>query len=248
MKNDFTLKGYETLLKRAIDSKYQFCSFENIDHDRTGKICYLRHDIDADVTAAFKLAEIESKLNIKATYFFMLRSPVYNLFSRFNQKLVEKIIDQGHHIALHFDENFANGRSESLQSQIECELNILNSNFGLSTNIVSFHQPSERILQNKVQLKDIIHTYDKPLFKDIHYVSDSNKNWRNDHPFDTFKKQAVDKIQLLIHPMWWVFEKNYNTRTIWKKTLINNFNLTQGQILETEGAFGGEVDIKLKDK
>src|SRR4051812_6000720 len=89
MKNDFTLKGYETLLKQAVDSGYQFCSFENIDVDNSGKICYLRHDIDADVTAALKLAEIENSLGIRATYFFMLRSPVYNLFSRFNQKLVE---------------------------------------------------------------------------------------------------------------------------------------------------------------
>ncbi|KAA5533767.1 hypothetical protein F0919_14645 [Taibaiella lutea] len=248
MKNDFTLQGYETLLKQALDSGYQFCSFENIYQENLDKICYLRHDIDADVTAAFKLAEIENSLGVRATYFFMLRSPVYNLFSRFNQKLVERIIKLDHHIALHFDENFACERPEPLQNQIERELDILNSNFGINTNIVSFHQPSERILQNKIQLKNIIHTYDKPLFKDIHYVSDSNKNWRNDHPFDTFKEQTVDKIQLLIHPMWWVFEKNYNTRTVWKKTLINNFNLMQNQILETEGAFGGAVEIKLKDK
>jgi hypothetical protein len=45
--------------------------------------------------------------------------------------------------------------------------------------------------------------------------------------------------------MWWVQPKNIKTRAVWKKTLINNFEQTQKQLVETEDAFGKAFRIKL---
>lgn len=245
MQNSFTLSGYETMLSEGLKSNYDFLDFRNVNKDTSKKVCYLRHDIDADVSAALKIAEVESKLGISATYFFMLRSPVYNLFSRANQRFVENILKLNHNIGLHFDENFSCHYNTSLQEFIEKELKILELNFGIKTNIVSFHQPSERVLKNEIKLTNVVHTYNKELFAGIHYVSDSNKNWRSEHPYYIFKKSIYNKVQLLIHPMWWVQPKNINTRSVWKKTLINNFEQTQKQLVETEGAFGNPFRIKL---
>ncbi|MEO6683288.1 MAG: hypothetical protein ABIN48_10760 [Ginsengibacter sp.] len=245
MKNSFTLSGYETMLSEGLKSNYDFLDFRNVNKETSKKVCYLRHDIDTDVSAALKVAEVESKLGINATYFFMLRSPVYNLFSRANQRFVENILKLNHNIALHFDENFSCHYDIPLQELIEKELKILELNFGIKTNIVSFHQPSERVLMNEIKLTNVVHTYDKELFAGIHYVSDSNKNWRSEHPYNIFKKSIYNKVQLLIHPMWWVQPKNMNTRAVWKKTLINNFEQTQKQLVETEGAFGDAFRIKL---
>ncbi|HET7116019.1 MAG TPA: hypothetical protein VFI29_05990 [Hanamia sp.] len=245
MKNDFTLTGYETILTEALKSNYSFLDFKNLNDEIFNKICYLRHDIDADVSAAYKMAEVESKLGIKATYFLMLRSPVYNLFSRANQRLVENILGLKHNIGLHFDENFSCQYDTPLQDLIEKELKMLEINFGNKITIVSFHQPSTRVLTNNIKLSNVVHTYDQELFKGIHYVSDSNKNWRSVHPYHIFRKSMHNKLQLLIHPMWWVQTKNINTRRVWKKTLINNFEQTQKQLVETEGAFGNPLKIKL---
>lgn len=245
MKNDFTLTGYEIMLTEGLKSNYVFLDFKNVNNEPHSKICYLRHDIDADVSAAFKIAQIESKLGINATYFFMLRSPVYNLFSRANQRFVENILKLEHNIGLHFDENFSCQYNAPLQELISKELKLLELNFGIKTNIISFHQPSDRILMNNIKLSNIVQTYDKHLFTGIHYVSDSNKNWRSVHPYNIFKKSIYNKVQLLIHPMWWVQPKNIKTREVWKKTLINNFEQTQKQLVETEGAFGASLRIKL---
>ena len=43
---------------------------------------------------------------IQSTYFIMLRSPVYNLFSRENSEYLKKIIGFGHHIGLHYDDAY----------------------------------------------------------------------------------------------------------------------------------------------
>jgi hypothetical protein len=245
MKNSFTLVGYEAMLIEGLKSNYDFLDFRNVNNETSKKICYLRHDVDADVSAALKVAQIECNLGIRATYFFMLRSPLYNLFSRTNQRYVEKILNLNHNLGLHFDENFSCQYDIPLQELVAKELEMLELNFGIKTNVVSFHQPSDRILMNNIKLTNVIHTYDKELFSGIHYVSDSNKNWRSVHPFNIFKKSIYNKIQLLIHPMWWVQPKNIKTRAVWKKTLINNFEQTQKQLVETEDAFGKAFRIKL---
>jgi hypothetical protein len=247
MKSDFTLKGYENMLSEGLKNNYAFHSFNEITHDHAKKVCYLRHDIDADVQAAYELAMIEKDLGIRSTYFFMMRSPVYNIFSRANHRLVEKIISAGHHLGIHFDENFAANYPADLQKLIDNERKIFETNFGMNTNVVSFHQPSPRILNEEVQLDGLINTYCKSLFRDIHYISDSNKIWKNEHPFDVFRNSIYEKVQLLIHPMWWVFNKNYTTRAIWKKILIRSFHQKQAQLTETERAYGDSFNLSLAE-
>src|ERR1700741_1279317 len=97
----FTIKGYNHLLELALNNNYAFIDFDKNIIDKTEKFCLLRHDIDADLKAAFAMSEIEASLGIKATYFLMLRSPVYNLFGRQNHKFTEGILKNGHTLALH---------------------------------------------------------------------------------------------------------------------------------------------------
>ena len=95
MIKEFNYKGYTSLLETAINSGYKFVSFNEVKTINSEKFCVLRHDIDVSLKAAFEMAEIEHKLGIKATYFLMLRSPIYNLLSRSNHTYVKKIIDLG---------------------------------------------------------------------------------------------------------------------------------------------------------
>lgn len=244
---DFTQAAYRNMLQTALDSGYQFGFFDELEDKRHIQTCYLRHDIDVDLKAACKVGSIEADLGIASTYFVMLRSPVYNLFSRANHAFVEQLIEQGHRIALHFDENFSHHFSIPLAEQIEKELTILKSMFGVDTRVVSFHQPSERILSQTVALSNIVNTYDKDLFQGIHYVSDSNKIWKNEHPTQLFADKKYPYIQLLIHPMWWVLDENLPTREVWRRILVDSFYQRQEQIVQTERAYGGGFQMILKN-
>ena len=95
------------MLTSALDVGYEFISFEKAkglmatSPNHNSGTCILRHDIDVNVNFALKMAQLEFDLGIRSTYFFMFRSPFYNLSSRYSQDCVEKIIDLGHEIALH---------------------------------------------------------------------------------------------------------------------------------------------------
>src|SRR4051812_43380145 len=63
----------------------------------------LRHDIDFCVREARELAMVEAQKGLVATYFFLLRTPFYNLFTAENTKAVREILTAGHRVGLHFD-------------------------------------------------------------------------------------------------------------------------------------------------
>lgn len=42
-------------------------------------------------------------MGVKKTYFFMRSSPAYNLMSRHSRVALQKIIEMGHEIGLHYD-------------------------------------------------------------------------------------------------------------------------------------------------
>ena len=235
--NDFTLSGYQELLNSAKDNGYLFTSFENI-NNHNGFSCLLRHDIDADIKAALNIAQIEFDLGISSTFFFMTRSSVYNIFSIVNSEMVKDIVKLKHNIGLHFDASYVSNNKLTLNESVEIDVKFLEQQFNIKINTVSFHQPSKGILSNEVKIEKFINTYDKKYFKNIHYISDSNKVWKQEHPITLFKKKMYSKIQLLIHPMWWnTKQDNLSTSDVWDAVLIDNITRTQDFLHATEGAY-----------
>ena len=115
--SQFNLKNYKNLLHYAKNAGYNFVFFDQIsnfshkDHSGFGTnivdcnqsaSLLLRHDIDADLSAAYKMAKEEAEIGIQSTYFLMWRSPCYNLMSRSNHQFVELILEMGHQIGLHY--------------------------------------------------------------------------------------------------------------------------------------------------
>jgi len=58
-----------------------------------------------------------------------------------------------------------------------------------------------------------------------------------------FKKCYPKNLQILIHPMWWVYSDE-TTGEVWNKVIKSNFYESQNQLLETERAFGEKRNIK----
>lgn len=52
----------------------------------------MRHDIDSDLEAAVTMSSLERDLGIYSTYFFMVRCPLYNIFSKRGSEQVEQMM------------------------------------------------------------------------------------------------------------------------------------------------------------
>ena len=71
------LGAYRHFLGNFLSRKYQFVFFDE-QSETSGEII-LRHDVDFDTGLALEAAKMEAEMGIKATYFFLLRSNLYNL-------------------------------------------------------------------------------------------------------------------------------------------------------------------------
>ncbi len=133
-----------------------------------------------------------------------------------------------------------------MQESINEDINFLNKYFNIDIKVVSFHQPSKQIINGDISIKQI-NTYDKNYFSDIFYISDSNMQWKAKDPICLIKEKKYEKIQLLVHPIWWIND-GCTTEEKWMESIIRNFNNEQEQLLQTERAYGANKELLWKIK
>ena len=209
--NNFNLNNYILLLDSLIKANYKFYKFQDA---LEGKECQsyviLRHDIDFSLDYVLDFAQVETQKNIGSTFFFHLRSPLYNLLSEEGRRILGTLYNAGHDVALHFDLSLCD---DQISWNLKKELLIIKEFFPFAnTNIVSFHRIGNlaRSLQELRLFDYVRHTYDKKFFIDISYFSDSKGQWGSyGYPLESsvFKKRG--SMQILTHPLWWV--ENGNT-------------------------------------
>jgi hypothetical protein len=98
--SDFTYDSYTELIGLISRNGYTFADYHN--WQKYDKPCILRHDIDFDVEKAIYLANLEAMEQIQSTYFVLLNTDFYNIFSKKNNGLIKGIKKMGHKIGLHF--------------------------------------------------------------------------------------------------------------------------------------------------
>ena len=86
---NFTYEDYEKMIELLWKKGYSFCNYKETYTEK--KVCVLRHDVDTDIGAALKFAQIEKKLGVKSTYFILSRSDFYNPYSKQNTDRIHKI-------------------------------------------------------------------------------------------------------------------------------------------------------------
>lgn len=233
----FTYAHYRYILNSALENGYRFIDFPELAHDRAAdRICLLRHDCDNDLTAAATLAAIEHEMGVRSTYFLMLRSALYNLMAIPNARLVREIIACGHWIGLHFDETFYHDSTTAqIAGYVDQERDWLARETGAAIQVVSFHQPSGRVLNNEIKL-NCLNTYDRTDMQGVYYLSDSNTVWQEGCPSEFFQARRHPRLQLLLHPEWWTAEEK-TVQQKWQQMLTNNFALLQGSMLARERAY-----------
>jgi AAA+ ATPase superfamily predicted ATPase len=237
----FNSSSYRSILEAALERGFHFYAFNDPEiHTTEQPACLLRHDIDVSLKAAFEIAQVDALYGIQSTFFVMLRSPIYNLFSRANSHYMEQILSLGHHLGLHFDEGFRPVHSaESLDERIEEEADTLSRYTGAPVTAVSFHIPCKQVLQSNIKLRKYINTYNKEDLKGFYYLSDSSREWRDRTPLELFTDTSINKVHLLLHPIWWTRPDGLqNTPQYWDHALLETFEQMEEQLLATERNYG----------
>ena len=98
---DFTLDKYLELCLSLQKNGYKFFDFgffyKNYNELKNEKCVVMRHDVDRLPYNAFKMAELESSLSIKSTYYFR------HIPFVFNKTLIKNISLLGHEIGYHYE-------------------------------------------------------------------------------------------------------------------------------------------------
>ena len=195
----FTYDGYIALLE-YIQKKYEIISFDQINANKNPYII-LRHDVDASLSDALKMAELETEMNITSTYFFLFSCRYYNLLEKDAFQTITKISDLGHEIGLHYDVSVYDLYPIKTNETLENEIMLLQGLLNKQVKSISMHNPSITAKDDPFKsLPNYINAYDYNLF-DL-YVSESCRVW---HINDLKKllSYKYDKIQLVIHPLLW---------------------------------------------
>ena len=96
--------NYRHQIHQFLAHDYLFVSFPEAPLllNKQQRFVIMRHDIDFDLEKALFFAEMEAELGVQSTYFFLLRTNHYNVFSREGTDIVKRILGLGHDMGLHF--------------------------------------------------------------------------------------------------------------------------------------------------
>lgn len=219
--NEFN-KDYRTLLSMFLDSGYHIKPLTRGALEKKSTV-YLRHDVDFDCERALDMASTEAGLGVYSTYFFMLTSDAYNLFSERNMRAVKSIRKLGHMISVHFDPCVYDDFVEGLLK----EIHIFESVFEEAVDLISIHRPNDYFINLDSSICGIEHTYQSKYRSDLKYISDSQGRFRYGDPFSTVEFAAGKSFQLLIHPLWWTTEGR-DAQTKMETYLRHHFSYLSG--------------------
>ncbi len=206
--DDFTEENYKRLIEK-LTTNYKIIEFSYEDILKKDKVVLLRHDVDASLNRAYRLAQIEYGGGVKTTYFIHLHNMFYSILEQNQFMMIKNIIRMGHKIGLHFDFDFYKqtrdiGSGYALEEYAKQERKMLESLFEVSIDVVSFHNPEAAgvlNLQNEYYA-GMVNAYSRVISECFKYCSDSNGYWRFERLEDVID-YGYDKLHILLHPEWW---------------------------------------------
>ncbi len=199
----FTYENYGRILD-LLSAGRRNLTFAEHSELATGPFFILRHDVDLDLDAAVRMAELEAAQNLHATYFILLSNDYYNVLSPGNGALVRRIAELGHEVGLHYDIGAMSGSgSDDIVCLLQMQANLLGHLAGRTVVSVSMHNPSSSGDDPLSGKHGFIDAYDAEYTKKIAYFSDSCGAWR-DATYRAFVEgQLPPRLQFLFHPIFW---------------------------------------------
>jgi hypothetical protein len=177
----FDLAHYRELLDAARSGGYRWAFF---DREPDAGDLFLRHDVDLSLSAALRMAELESEADAQATYFLMTRSVFYNLASPEGERVLARLRELGHRVALH-----------AVHPHVDEDARF--------DPVLAWHNPDPGYMREPVH--GLVNVMQSPWFDPEHYRSDSNQHWRSGCPHEALARGEPEWLQLLTHPEIWVY-------------------------------------------
>ena len=203
MLNSFTYKEYKYILK-TLKKSYDFVDFQEaytrVCNQQTAFVS-IRHDIDVDLPAALHMAEIEYGLGVTAAYHILVSSDAYNIFSRNNRAIINKIKSFGHEIGLHY--NPMCYRDEVKLADLLYEVSVLESALSVRVSSVSWHLVGSLTTVKNLESGYLDATKPPFLNAQMRYFADSRGRWGYGHPLLSPEFAVGYPLHICFHPMWW---------------------------------------------
>jgi len=182
--------------------------------DQSVPFVILRHDVDACLESALKIAQVESEeLAISSTYFILYGPPHYTFLDTKSAKIVKEISKLGHEIGFHYDctiFEFVEDKKNLLLKMIEVFENLCE----VTVTSISCHNPSLYSTDYFLDMLGYINVTSPAFKNDMFYVSDSVATWRKGVLRKILKQPVKPKVQLLLHPFLWTREEYHGRKQI----------------------------------
>jgi hypothetical protein len=184
--------NYLEFLSRLRDSSVRWVSLTEYASGNRG--LWLRHDVEVDIDAAVRMAQLENKFGLAACYYFCVDSPLISLPDNLLAQRIMQIERLGHTVSFHV---ILAGRSSVAEQLLKLE-----SRFpGINPESLTFHAPG-RELAALAALPMGAEVYEPVVTQGARYYSDSTGRWRWGYPLDDSGIAEIS-AQLLVHPFWW---------------------------------------------
>ena len=201
-KCDFSLHHYFEVLNDAKKNYDYIGPLKNLNkHKKNDTFIVLRHDVDISLEHALKIAQLESDSELHSTFFILLHSPFYNIFTKKNVSIISKISSLGHEIGLHYDTDFLSKSLKNARKQLKNEARILEDITGQKIISITQHNPTTTTKLNPKLITGFLDAMNNSLTKNAVYISDSVQNWRKGCMCNHVGK--ISKLHILTHPIWW---------------------------------------------
>ena len=216
----FTYELYAVMLRKLIEKEYQFKNYKN--WQETEKTVILRHDVDYNLKKAVPLSKIEKDIcGGGATYFVLLSTDFYNVHSKESRECMEKIIENGGNIGLHFDETqYLISDEQDMKKFVQQEIEVLSDIVGIKVEAVSMHRPSKEILSSNIEFSNLINAYSEIFFQKMKYVSDSRRYWR-ENVDEIIERGLYPRLHILTHPFWYMEKQEKDLKETLEEAMLN---------------------------
>lgn len=210
---NFSLEEYRALLRRVREGRacLRFGDFARPSGgplrlrdggDVPERFVILRHDVDFSPTCALRLAKQEADLGLRATYFFLVTSDLYNLLGPPHRSVPRQIAELGHEVGLHYDVPVL-AEADDPRAALGGQLALLAELSGRTVRSMAMHNPAWNGTDPFRDDGEAINAYDPAFTKEIGYFSDSCGAWLDATHAILTAGEIPPRLQLLIHPVYW---------------------------------------------
>jgi hypothetical protein len=210
----FTYDAYKAILEH-LKKTHRLGPFSGARRG-AGPYVILRHDVDGSLVPALRIAEVERRLGVRATYFVGFSMKYYNLSEEHDQACLRELTAMGHEIGLHYDALAYLRQRASARRILEDELRTLGRLAGRPVSVVARHNVNLSGKDPFAGSRRPLNAYNHEFFKDALYISDSCRAWYLGD-LERLLSDPPQRVQLLTHPMLW-------TETVCdRETLLDRF-------------------------